>query len=168
MIHTEWTASYALSAAYSYTNCCALALRTSTPQCWISYRKLRYIEISNVRRIASNVLCLPPPGTPAFLMLTLNESFQVSNIEMISSTLFLYRYYIEIDPDLDVRCIRCRYRIAYIYCVPVSYQNRFRYRYPISNISIVLVHNFRLPNSPLFWSLFILVHNGPTNKKWPT
>ena len=53
-----------------------------------------YIEISNVWYIEiSNECCPPSPGMPVFCMqILVNESLDVSNIEIVSRLFFVSRY----------------------------------------------------------------------------
>lgn len=52
---------------------------------YIEISEFRYIEISEFPYV-SDVFCPASPGTPVFCMQILNESFNLSNIEIASIT----------------------------------------------------------------------------------
>ena len=99
----------------------------------MSHRKFRYMVISNFRYIVSNVFC-PPSGIPVFfmLMMILNENFDVSNIEIVSTSFFVCRYHIELNRFRYIVIVMksipiYRYRTEIDSDISVSYRNRFRY-----------------------------------------
>ena len=69
--------------------------------------KFRYIEISKISKFRhieiSNVFGPSSPGTPVFYMQILNDTFHVSNIEIVSISVFDHRSTIELDPDIDIQ-----------------------------------------------------------------
>lgn len=68
----------------------------------VGYRNESF-DISKYRYIVSNLFV--PHLRVVILLLTLNESFGVSNIEIVSITsfFFVYRYRIELNSDMDIR-----------------------------------------------------------------
>ena len=78
--------------------------------------ELRYIGISSF-------FCPSSRGVLVFYLQLLSESFDVSNIELVSISFFAYWYCIELDSDIGI--------VSNSIPLSVSYRTRFRYRYLI-------------------------------------
>lgn len=82
----------------------------------ISYRTCftRYIEVSMYRDISyiANLFCPPAPGMPRVFLQILGESFDISQLEIISITVVLF----------------CLYRIDWLFCVGFVSIGYFDYR----------------------------------------
>ena len=97
---------------------------------------LRSIETFGIRYRTCLALHVKSPGVPVFLLQILNESFDVSSNEIVSSTMemcffFVYRY-ISFRNRIDYQCIVLfssivskSYRLL-IVCLSVSYRKSYR------------------------------------------
>ena len=158
VLNERFDVSYILIACIEYLLICLSALcRTRflfdirhciDNLCWTSYRKFRYIEISNV-------FCAPFPGIPVFSMQTLNESFDVwyQNIEIVYIIHFLC---------LSGSCIELDSRS--IYCAGCRIESSDRMKHRTFDLSCRTSFSFRPLASPCIcadaeWNLRCLVSN---------